>query len=67
MKNGTPQGCIVSPLLFSAMINDVFEEVELGLGFSLFADDGALWKRGGIWSSLWIKFGCKSRVKWANK
>lgn len=46
IENGTPQGSIVSPLLFSIMINDVFEDLENGLGFSLFADDGAIWKRG---------------------
>lgn len=29
------------------MINDVFMSLEKGIGFSLFADDGAIWKRGG--------------------
>ncbi len=28
------------------MINDVFEDLDNGLGLSLFADDGAIWKRG---------------------
>ncbi len=46
IENGTPQGSIVSPLLFSIMINDVFEDLDNGLGLSLFADDGAIWKRG---------------------
>ena len=46
IENGTPQGSIISPLLFSIMINEVFEEIESGMGFSLFADDGAIWKRG---------------------
>ena len=46
IENGTPQGSIVSPLIFSIMINDVFMELESGIGFSLFADDGAIWKRG---------------------
>ncbi|XP_037536736.1 uncharacterized protein LOC119413748 [Nematolebias whitei] len=46
IENGTPQGSIVSPLLFSIMINDMFDGVEIGMGRSLFADDGALWKRG---------------------
>uniref|UniRef100_A0A1A8L2C0 Reverse transcriptase domain-containing protein n=1 Tax=Nothobranchius pienaari TaxID=704102 RepID=A0A1A8L2C0_9TELE len=44
--NGTPQGSIVSPLLFSIMINDVFNGIKDGMGFSLFADDGAVWYRG---------------------
>ncbi|CAJ1057143.1 RNA-directed DNA polymerase from mobile element jockey [Xyrichtys novacula] len=46
VRNGTPQGSVVSPLLFLIMINDVFSEVPADIGSSLFADDGALWKRG---------------------
>lgn len=46
MENGTPQGSVISPLLFTIMINDVFLDVGPGIGKSLFADDGALWKRG---------------------
>ena len=46
IENGTPQESIVSPMLFSIMINDVFMSLENGMGFSLFADDGAIWKRG---------------------
>ncbi len=50
--NGTPQGSIVSPLLFSIMINDVFEDLDNGLGLSLFADDGATWNIGFIVKKL---------------
>uniref|UniRef100_A0A3P9P5F4 Reverse transcriptase domain-containing protein n=1 Tax=Poecilia reticulata TaxID=8081 RepID=A0A3P9P5F4_POERE len=46
IENGTPQSSIVSLLLFSVVVNDMFKEVEGGMGFSLFADDGAKWKRG---------------------
>lgn len=46
VENGTPQGSIISPLLFSIMINDVFSSIEKGIGFSLFADDGVIWKHG---------------------
>ena len=46
IENGTPQGSIISPLLFSTMINDVFEDIGNGMGRSLFADDGAMWVRG---------------------
>lgn len=31
-------------LLFSIMINYVFMEIENGMGSSLFADDGEIWK-----------------------
>lgn len=46
MDNGTPQGSVISPLLFIIMINDVFTKVPVNIGRSVFADDGALWKRG---------------------
>ena len=46
VENGTPQGSVISPTLFLLMINDIFEGIEGGMGRSLFADDGALWKRG---------------------
>ena len=43
---GTPQGSIISPLLFNILINEVFTGIETEMGVSLFADDGAIWKRG---------------------
>lgn len=46
VESGTPQGSVVSPLLFSIIISDVFMGMKNGRGFSLFADDGAIWKRG---------------------
>ena len=46
VENGTPQECVVSPTLFSVMINDIFANIPEGIGRSQFADDGALWKRG---------------------
>ena len=46
VNNGTPQGSVISPLLYILMINDIFARVPGGIGRSLFADDGALWKRG---------------------
>ena len=46
IENGTPEGSIISPLLFSLMINDVYEEIVNEMGVSLFADDGAIWRRG---------------------
>lgn len=45
-SNGTPQGSVCSPLLFNITINDIFKQVEHGIGKSLYADDGALRIRG---------------------
>jgi hypothetical protein len=39
LDNGTPQGSVISPLLFSIMIQDVFSRVGPDIGRSLFADD----------------------------
>jgi len=46
IDNGTPQGSVCSPILFNIMINDIFSQVGQGIGNSLYADDGAMWKRG---------------------
>ena len=43
VENGTPQRSVISPTLFSVMIN---RGIPAGMGRSLFADDGALWSRG---------------------
>ena len=39
-------GSVISPLLFSIMINDIYSQVRPDIGRLLFADDGALWKWG---------------------
>lgn len=46
VDNGTPQGSVISPVLFNVMINDMFSDLSLGTGKSLFADDGAIWVKG---------------------
>lgn len=46
IENGIPQGSAISPILFNIMINDFFLNVDRDIGSSLYADDGAIWKRG---------------------
>lgn len=46
VENGTPQGSVISPLLFIIMINDIFSKVPVDIGRSLFLHDGALWRTG---------------------
>ena len=43
IKQGLPQGAVLSPLLFLAYINDVVRELPEGVACRLFADDLALW------------------------
>ena len=43
--NGTPQGSILSPLLFLILIND-FPQLSQNTNTSLFADDSSLWRSG---------------------
>lgn len=40
IDNGTPQGSVISTVLFNVMINDIFQDLGPGFGLSLFADDG---------------------------
>ena len=45
LQNGTPQGSVISLLLFLIMINDI-DIPENNVQLSLFADDSAAWKSG---------------------
>ncbi|MGE5863309.1 MAG: RNA-directed DNA polymerase, partial [Nitrososphaerales archaeon] len=45
LENGTPQGSVISPLLFLNMINDLPDVINQAI-LSLFADDGCLLKSG---------------------
>lgn len=43
LENGLPQGSCLSPMLFNIMINDLFDTLQSGISYSLFADDCAIW------------------------
>lgn len=45
VDNGTLQGSVISPLLFSIMIDDVYATYGNNIS-RLFADDRTIWKRG---------------------
>ena len=46
MVNGTPQGSVMSPLLFLVMMSDIPSDEVDGLRTSVFADDVAVWVSG---------------------
>ena len=43
LENGTPQGSVISPILFLIMINDL-PSLTRGVQQAVFADDTAMWK-----------------------
>ena len=45
IENGTPQGAMISPILFICMVNDLPDSLE-DVESSLFADDSAIYKSG---------------------
>lgn len=54
--------------MFSIKINDVFMELKSEIGFSLFADIGAIWKRGNLEITVKKLQGAIKRIKeWSYK
>lgn len=45
IRNSTPQGRVISPVLFNITINYIFSNVVSGFCLSSFADDEDIWKR----------------------
>jgi len=46
LDNGSPQGSVISPLLFLILMNDYPSDHINGCQLSLFADDASAWKSG---------------------
>ena len=44
LENGIPQGSVLSPILFSIMINDLPEHINSNI--NIFADDSCIWQSG---------------------
>jgi ribonuclease HI len=68
LKNGVPQGSIISPTLFLIMINDMTVNVP-GVELSLFADDSATYKSGKNIKALTkdIQLSLDNIVNWCDK
>uniref|UniRef100_A0A667ZNI8 RNase H type-1 domain-containing protein n=1 Tax=Myripristis murdjan TaxID=586833 RepID=A0A667ZNI8_9TELE len=69
VENGTPQGSVISPVLFNIMVNDMLSNFKGNFGVSLFADDGAIWKRGRNLEYIveQTQKALNGVVEWANK
>lgn len=46
LENGSPQGSVISPLLFLLLINDIPLDTDHGSKLAVFADDSSIWKSG---------------------
>jgi len=68
LENGTPQGSVLSPMLFLIMINDI-EIGNTGAELSLFADDSATYKSGKNLNKIIkdLQSSLDNICKWAEK
>ena len=57
IANGTPQGSVLSPLLFLLMLHDLPSREVHGLRTSVFADDVAVWVKIPTICSITFKNG----------
>src|ERR1700733_679094 len=67
-ENGTPQGSIISPLLFLLMINDITKGPD-DVNLSLFADDSAVYlgNKSVKWLEIQIQKSLDAIEKWCNE
>jgi Reverse transcriptase (RNA-dependent DNA polymerase) len=66
LDNGTPQGSVISPLLFIIMTNDFPTIGDPSVNTSLYADDSAIWKTSNNLKYLFesMQNTLKTIVKW---